>query len=140
MSEKLIPIGILESSLYATDLDRAAAFYSGILGMKQIARVGNRHVFFSVGSTVLLIFNPMETRKPSGNPDLPVPAHGSVGQGHVCFTASAEELDRWCDHFDDNHINIEADFLWPNGARSIYLRDPADNSIEFAEPRLWFGD
>ena len=26
---------------------------------------------------------------------------------------------------------------WPNGARSIYVRDPAGNSLEFAEPALW---
>ena len=28
---------------------------------------------------------------------------------------------------------------WPNGARSLYFRDPAGNSVEIAEPRLWFG-
>ena len=33
-----------------------------------------------------------------------------------------------------------ADFQWPNGARSIYFRDPAGNSIEIAEPRLWFDE
>lgn len=32
---------------------------------------------------------------------------------------------------------IEADFFWPNGARSIYFRDPSGNSIEFAEPSIW---
>jgi hypothetical protein len=32
---------------------------------------------------------------------------------------------------------VEADFRWPNEARSIYVRDPAGNSVEFAEPRLW---
>ena len=25
----------------------------------------------------------------------------------------------------------------PRGSRSFYFRDPAGNSIEFAEPRLW---
>lgn len=34
-------------------------------------------------------------------------------------------------------VAIEADFLWPNGARSIYFRDPAGNSLECAEARLW---
>ena len=32
---------------------------------------------------------------------------------------------------------IEADFRWPNGARSIYVRDPAGNSIELADPAIW---
>ena len=34
-------------------------------------------------------------------------------------------------------LAVEAEFDWPNGARSLYLRDPAGNSVEFAEPRLW---
>ncbi|TIX39705.1 MAG: glyoxalase/bleomycin resistance/extradiol dioxygenase family protein, partial [Mesorhizobium sp.] len=25
----------------------------------------------------------------------------------------------------------------PQGGRSIYIRDPSGNSIEFAEPRIW---
>ena len=38
-------------------------------------------------------------------------------------------------------VAIEADFRWPgSNARSIYVRDPAGNSIEFAEPRLWGKD
>ncbi len=34
-------------------------------------------------------------------------------------------------------IAIEADFDWPNGAHSIYFRDPSGNSLEIAEPKLW---
>jgi catechol 2,3-dioxygenase-like lactoylglutathione lyase family enzyme len=34
-------------------------------------------------------------------------------------------------------VAIEADFRWPNGARSIYVRDPAGTSVELAERPLW---
>ena len=34
-------------------------------------------------------------------------------------------------------VEIEAEFEWPQGGRSIYFRDPAGNSVEFAEPRIW---
>jgi catechol 2,3-dioxygenase-like lactoylglutathione lyase family enzyme len=34
-------------------------------------------------------------------------------------------------------IVIEADFEWPQGGRSIYFRDPAGNSIEIANPKIW---
>jgi catechol 2,3-dioxygenase-like lactoylglutathione lyase family enzyme len=34
-------------------------------------------------------------------------------------------------------IEIEADFRWPNGARSLYFRDPAGNSVELADPAIW---
>ena len=34
-------------------------------------------------------------------------------------------------------VAIEADFRWPGGARSIYFRDPAGNSLECASRTLW---
>jgi catechol 2,3-dioxygenase-like lactoylglutathione lyase family enzyme len=34
-------------------------------------------------------------------------------------------------------VEIEADFHWPAGGRSIYFRDPSGNSLEFAEPKIW---
>lgn len=129
---------ILEASVYVEDLDAAERFYGQTLGFRTIARVGNRHVFFRFRNSVLLVFNPAETRQPPGNPELPVPAHGSSGEGHVCFVASASDLDRWREHFEAQAIPVEADFLWPNGCRSIYIRDPSGNSVEFSERGLWF--
>ena len=64
-------------------------------------------------------------------------AHGARGPGHVCFRVRADVLDALGAHLAACGQIIEADFLWPNGARSLYLRDPAGNSVEFAEPRLW---
>ena len=66
-----------------------------------------------------------------------MPPHGMEGQGHVCFCVSAEDLDRWRSKLTALGIEVEADFEWPNGGRSIYVRDPAGNSVEFAEPRIW---
>ncbi len=54
--------GILETALYADDLDAAEAFYGSVLGLEKITRAGNRHVFFRCGSGVLLIFNPAKRR------------------------------------------------------------------------------
>ncbi|MCU0911004.1 MAG: VOC family protein [Rhodobacteraceae bacterium] len=129
--------GILEAALYAADLDAAETFYGGLLGLERIARAGNRHVFFRVGDTILLVFNPAETEQPGTNPDLPVPPHGARGPGHLCFSATADALDDIARHLAASGVAIEADFRWPNGARSVYVRDPAGNSVEFAEPRLW---
>ena len=128
---------ILETALYAPDLDAAEAFYGGLMRLQRIVRVDNRHVFYRLSGSILLIFNPEETVKPPSNPALPVPPHGAQGPGHACFTAQAADLDRWAERFRAAGVQIEADFRWPNGARSIYLRDPAGNSLEFAEPRLW---
>lgn len=132
------PSAILESALYVTDLDAAEAFYAGVLGLEKIAGVSNRHVFFRCGSGVLLLFNAEATRQPpSPNAKLPVPPHGTTGQGHLCFAATAGEIDGWKTHLAEKKITVEADFEWPGGGRSIYFRDPSGNSLEFAEPKIW---
>ncbi|MHA6684922.1 VOC family protein [Mesorhizobium sp. A556] len=134
----MTPSAILESALYVTDLDAAEAFYAEVLGLEKIASVANRHVFFKCGSGVLLLFNAEATRQPP-SPDarLPVPPHGTTGQGHLCFAATAEEIADWKIHLEARTIAIEADFEWPGGGRSIYFRDPSGNSLEFTEPRIW---
>lgn len=129
--------GILETALYADDLDAAEDFYGGLLGLEKVIRAGNRHVFFRCGPGILLIFNPAETIRPPPADALPVPPHGASGPGHVCFRASGEAIDRIREKLDKAGIAVESDFRWPNGARSIYFRDPAGNSLECAEPGLW---
>jgi catechol 2,3-dioxygenase-like lactoylglutathione lyase family enzyme len=134
----MIPAGILETTLCASDLDAAEAFYVGILGFKVHAKVAGRHVFFKCGDQMLLVFNPDETVKSAPPGALPVPPHGVRGQGHVCFRASDVEISGWRTHLVRAGIAIESDFIWPaSGGRSIYFRDPAGNSLEFAEPKIW---
>ncbi len=127
----------LESALYVDDLAAAEHFYGSVLGLKQVARVAGRHVFFRVGTSVLLIFDPAVSATGSDNPELPVPAHGAYGTGHFCFAAGAADITAWRSWLKAAGVPIEADFHWPGGARSLYFRDPAGNSLEIAEPRLW---
>ncbi|OBY27285.1 VOC family protein [Leisingera sp. JC1] len=131
------PQAILEAALYVDDLDAAEEFYGRILGLECIQRVANRHVFFRCGSSVLLLFNASETVKPPGNPRLPVPPHGAQGPGHVCFALNREDLLAMRDRLRAAGVDIEAEFDWPHGPRSIYFRDPAGNSVEISEPNLW---
>ncbi|GGF55068.1 bleomycin resistance protein [Paracoccus acridae] len=132
-------LGTLESALYAEDLDAATAFWRDVMGLEPFQTVPGRHVFFRVAlGQVLLVFNPAATAQPP-KPDarLPVPPHGARGPGHFCLAVAPDRLDAWRDHLEVKGIPIEADFRWPNGARSIYLRDPAGNSIELADPAIW---
>ncbi|MBP9047931.1 MAG: VOC family protein [Tabrizicola sp.] len=131
------PKAILETALYAPDLDAAKAFYGETLGLPVIAEVTGRHVFFRVGAGVLLVFDPGATEVPSGNPALPVPVHGARGPGHLCFAATRAEIAAWRERLAAAGVVAEAEFDWPNGARSLYVRDPGGNSVEFAEPGLW---
>jgi catechol 2,3-dioxygenase-like lactoylglutathione lyase family enzyme len=132
------PAGTLESALYVDDLAAAEAFYGALLGLPSAGRVEGRHVFFRVGPSILLIFNPEATsRPPAPTARLPVPPHGAKGPGHYCFSVMREELDPWRDYLRGRGVAIEAELTWPNGARSFYIRDPGGNSVEFAEPGLW---
>ncbi len=133
------PAAILEAALYADDLDAAEAFYGELIGLERIQRIGNRHVFFRVGASVLLVFNPTETETPPRNPRLPVPPHGARGPGHVCFALTRAQIDAMEARLVAAGTPTETRFDWPNGAASLYVRDPAGNSVEFAEPWLWTG-
>lgn len=124
---------LLEASLYASDLAAAERFYAGVLGLEVIGRVAGRHVFFRCGDGVLLVFDPAATRVAGGQ----VPTHGATGEGHLAFAATAAELDEWRAHLRSHGIAIEHEARWPKGASSFYVRDPAGNSIEFAEAALW---
>lgn len=127
---------ILEAVLYAADLDAAERFYDRLLGAVPFAKVEGRHIFYKLEGQMLLIFNPHATRKAPDGP-FPVPPHGADGEGHVCFAANAEEIERWRRHLTEMGVAIESEFEWPSGGRSVYIRDPAGNSVEFAEPRIW---
>ncbi len=131
-------LGTLESALYAEDLAAAARFWTEVIGLSEIARQPGRHVFFRCGAQVLLIFRAHATQVPP-RPDarLPVPAHGTTGPGHFCMAAAESTFDNWRKHLESHGIEIEADFTWPQGGRSIYFRDPAGNSIEIADPAIW---
>lgn len=137
VSAALTPAGILETVLYARDLAAAEVFYRDVLGLSPFVAVKGRHLFYRCGNQVLLLFNPDATRLPPSPGSLPVPPHGALGEGHVCFRADAGEIDRWKSHVESCGVAIEADFTWPGGGRSIYFRDPAGNCLEFAEPKIW---
>jgi catechol 2,3-dioxygenase-like lactoylglutathione lyase family enzyme len=132
------PRAVLETVLYVDDLAAAEAFYVDVLGLAVYAKADGRHVFFKLADQMLLLFDPAVTEvPPPANARLPVPPHGSRGPGHVCFKASAAEIEAWRARLERAGVAIEADFEWPGGGRSIYFRDPAGNCLELAEPRIW---
>lgn len=132
------PEAVLETILYAQDLDAIEVFYRDVLGLEPVSKQPGRQVFYRLKSQMLLIFNPDVTvLPPAPDAKLPVPPHGAKGDGHVCFAASADEISLWRAQLEAKGVAIEADFEWPGGGRSIYFRDPAGNAIEFAEPRIW---
>lgn len=130
------PPAILETVLYADDIDAAEAFYRDVIGLSVVRKLPGKFVFLRAGDQMLLVFRPSDSARPdSGNP---IPRHGATGAGHVCFRATAEGIAAWRARLERHGHAIEADHIWPDtGARSIYTRDPAGNSVEFGEARMW---
>ncbi len=128
------PIEVLvETGIYADDLEEAEEFYGGILGLLLVAKESGRHVFFRVGeASMLLVFRPESTLQGDH-----LPAHGARGPGHFALGIPAADLDSWRAHLRAHGVPIEHEESWPQGAHSLYFRDPAGNSVELITPGLW---
>ena len=129
---------VLETCLYAEDLDAAERFFATVLGLDVFSRETGRHVFFRCGTSMFLVFNPVRTSTTASEVNgARIPAHGPIGAGHVAFRIAADELAAWRSRLADADIAIETEVDWPNGGRSLYVRDPAGNSVELATAAIW---
>ena len=129
---------VLETALYTEDLAAADHFYGTVLGLERIAFAEGRHVFYRCGRGVVLIFDRRSTANvPTTVNGASVPLHGASGAGHVALAVPNADLLAWRRHLEANGIAIESEVTWPRGGRSLYVRDPAGNSVELASPLLW---
>lgn len=126
------PLRIFETVLYADDLAAAGRFYGETLGL-EIVQESELFLTFRLADSVLLVFEP----RLSAESGRSVPSHGMQGDGHIAFKATDDELETWKNTFIQAGIEIEQIQSWPEGGRSVYVRDPAGNSVEFAPRTLW---
>ena len=124
---------VLETVLYAEDLVAARSFYIDILGLEEISFDHERDLFMRCDGSVLIIFKASRTKIH----DSIVPPHGTIGAGHLAFSATEDEIEVWRTKLKAKSIEIIDEILWKNGAHSIYFKDPAGNILEFATPSLW---
>lgn len=126
--------GVYESVLYVPDLQAAAGFYSGTLGLRPVRESADLLDGFRLPSGgVLLLFNPAESAKPARE----VPSHGARGPGHLALSMKPGDYAAWRGHLVASGVAIEQEMVWGSGARSIYVRDPAGNSVELVEGEIW---
>lgn len=116
--------------LKVADLDRALAFYAGVLGFEITQRYGRDAVFLSAGGYHHhLGLNTWESR---GGPP---PARGTTGLFHVAFlyptrALLADALRRLVAH------GIPLDGAADHGvSEALYLRDPDGNGVELCWDR-----
>ena len=122
------PRRIYETVVYARDLDDTRAFYRDVLGLREV----EEGAFRLDDDAMLLLFDPTRSSQPGRG----VPSHGpSGGSVHLAFTV--ESLDGWLERFAEHGVELEQDHEWPQGGHSLYVRDPAGNSVELVEGDLW---
>ena len=124
--------GVHETVLYADDVPALVAFYTDVVGLRQIEPPDEHSAAFRLeDGNVLLVFDPRRTSTPGRF----VPEHGTTGQGHVAF--KVDDLDAFAHQLRVHHVEIEREISWPLGGRSAYFRDPAGNSVEYVEGAIW---
>ena len=129
--------GVLETSLYVDDLDRASRFYEETFGLRRIESDDRFRAYSVGGRSVLLLFKRGASNRVSELPEGKLGPHDGSGPLHLAFSISAEDLPAWEKLLVERGIAIETRIQWPRGGRSIYFRDPDNHSVELATPGLW---
>ena len=129
--------GLLETSLYVSDINASAAFYQRVFGFEVLLRE-DRMVGMAVpGGTVLLLFHRGGSVQPSAVPGGTIPAHDGHGTLHLCFAIPLAALQGWERHLAAQGVPVESRVTQSFGGTSLYFRDPDGHSLEVAVPGLW---
>lgn len=128
---------VLETALYADNLERAAAFYAGVLGLRRLFGDARLQAFAVGGKSVLLVFRRGASLETMHLPGGTIPPHDGHGPVHFAFAIAAEELPVWEAHLRAHDVPIEGRTDWPRGGHSVYFRDPEGHLVELATPGLW---
>ena len=129
--------GVLETSLYVSDLERSRSFYSKLFGFRTLTEDQRFCALEVSGRQVLLLFRKGETRMPVSTPGGTIPAHDGDGQLHVAFAIGRDEFDAWERRLASQNMAVESRVRWNRGGKSLYFRDPDGHLIELATPGLW---
>ena len=132
MSGKLSILKIKETCIYARDLEAIRAFYSGLLGLEVIHHLPGKHIFFRAGASVLLCFNPDDSRKKASPP-----GHFAQGKYHFAFEVASKDYEAHKKAIEEKHIPITDEVTWQNGQKSFYFEDPAGNVLEIVPEGIW---
>lgn len=129
--------GIVETSLYVSDLDRAERFYRRLFGFERLVGDDRMRALAVCERQVLLLFRRGGSLQAVETPEGTIPPHDGVGQLHVAFASRAHELDDWGRRLAATGIEVESRMRWPAGGESVFFRDPDGHLVELVTPGLW---
>ncbi|MFW5642002.1 MAG: VOC family protein [Roseicyclus sp.] len=139
MTAGLRPDAVLETVLYAENLEAVSDFYGWVLNLPLVHEDGRMKAHRVSAQSLLLLFRSGASRRPVPVPGGTIPPHDGAGGMHVAFAVAPGAMASWRRRLRDHDIPIEARVTWPSGAESLYFRDPAGNLVELAPPDLWRG-
>jgi catechol 2,3-dioxygenase-like lactoylglutathione lyase family enzyme len=116
---------IKETCLYVRDLEVARQFYHGVLSMPIINYVEQKHLFLRAGQSVLLLFNPEDSRNKTSPP-----AHYGSGRQHFAFEVADKDYMESKSEIERKGIEIIDEITWASGKKSFYFHDPEGNVLE----------
>jgi len=129
--------GVLETSLYVDDLDRAIQFYQSLMKFSKLIS-DERFCALSIADRqVLLLFKKGASTQPSVSSGGIIPPHDGTGSLHLAFSIQPEEWDPWEHWLSQNNIAIESRVRWERGGQSLYFRDPDNHLVELVTPGCW---
>jgi catechol-2,3-dioxygenase len=124
---------IKETCLYVSDLEKAKQFYHGILALPIINYVEQKHLFLRAGQSVLLLFNPEDSRKKTSPP-----AHYGSGKQHFAFEVQEAKYAQSKSEIERKGIEITEEITWRSGKKSFYFHDPEGNVLEILPDKgIW---
>ncbi len=130
--------GLLETSLYARDLERTAAFYRELFGFKALVDTPRLVAFEIAARSILLVFQAGATEDDVVDARGKIPGHDGVGRLHLALSIASDDLDAWRKRLFERAIEIVGEYRWPRGGVSLYIRDPDGALLELATPGLWW--
>jgi catechol 2,3-dioxygenase-like lactoylglutathione lyase family enzyme len=129
--------GVIETSLYVDDLDRASRFYEGVFALARMFGDDRLRAYGVGNRSVLLLFKRGASNRVTQLPYGTLGPHDGHGPLHFALSIPADELIAWEEHLSLHQIKIENRIHWPAGGTSLYFRDPDNHLVELATPGMW---
>ena len=123
---------IKETCLYVRDLEGAINFYHKKLNLEIINYSEGRHAFFRAGNSVLLCFNPDDSKLKTSPP-----AHFADGNQHYAFEVLPENYELIKKQIQNLGIEIIDTLIWKSGQESFYFNDHENNVLEIVPVGVW---
>lgn len=135
--------GVVETSLYVDDLERAGRFYETLFGLQAMLSDDRMRGYAVPNSQVLLLFKKNGSTSPTPMPGGTIPPHDGDGRLHLAFRIASEEVTAWERRLSEHGVLLESKVTCddsgggPGGGTSLYFRDPDGHLLELITPGCW---